>query len=150
MGGRAAERLVYGDLSTGAAMDLEMATRLVRKMVAQWGMSERVGPVSFRSSSENPFLGREIAEPRDHSEYMQQIIDEEVARVLREADERAYRILDEHRDELERLTEALIEREVLTEAEICDIVGKRPCQNSQTELPRFHSNDVVTGIENPS
>jgi cell division protease FtsH len=150
MGGRAAERLVYGDLSTGAAMDLEMATRLVRKMVAQWGMSDRVGPVSFRSSSENPFLGREIAEPRDHSEYMQQIIDEEVARVLREADERAYRLLDEHRDELERLTEALIEREVLTEAEICEIVGKRPCQNSETELTRFHSNDVVTGVENPS
>ncbi len=150
MGGRAAERLVYGDLSTGAAMDLEMATRLVRKMVAQWGMSERVGPVSFRSSSENPFLGREISEPRDHSEYMQQIIDEEVARVLREADDRAYRLLDEHRDELERLTEALIEREVLTEAEICDIVGKRPIASSESELPKFHSNDVVTRVENPS
>jgi cell division protease FtsH len=150
MGGRAAERLVYGDLSTGAAMDLEMATRLVRKMVAQWGMSERVGPVSFRSSSENPFLGREIAEPRDHSEYMQQIIDEEVARVLREADDRAYRLLDEHRDELERLTEALIEREVLTEPEICDIIGKRRSESSDAELPKFHNNDVVTRVENPS
>ncbi|MGO9468420.1 MAG: ATP-dependent zinc metalloprotease FtsH [Isosphaeraceae bacterium] len=150
MGGRAAERLVYGDLSTGAAMDLEMATRLVRKMVSQWGMSERVGPVSFRLSSENPFLGREISEPRDHSEHMQQIIDEEVARVLREADDRAYRLLDEHRDELERLTEALIEREVLTEAEIGDIVGKRVSQNSEPERLRIHNNEVVAGIDKPA
>ncbi len=150
MGGRAAERLVYGDLSTGASMDLDMATRLVRKMVSQWGMSDRVGPVSFRSSSENPFLGREISEPRDHSEHMQQIIDEEVARVLREADDRAYRLLDEHRDELERLSEALIEREVLTEAEIGDIVGKRASQNAEPERLRIHNNEVVAGIEKPA
>jgi len=150
MGGRAAERLVYGDLSTGAAMDLEMATRLVRKMVSQWGMSERVGPVSFRLSSENPFLGREISEPRDHSEHTQQIIDEEVGRVLREADDRAFRLLDEHRDELERLTEALIEREVLSESEICDIVGPRPSQNSQPERLKYHSNEVVARIDKPA
>jgi cell division protease FtsH len=150
MGGRAAERLVYGDLSTGAAMDLDMATRLVRKMVSQWGMSERVGPVSFRLSSENPFLGREISEPRDHSEHMQQIIDEEVARVLREADDRAYRLLDEHRDELERLTEALVEREVLNESEICEIVGRRASQNSEPEHPKCTNNEVVARIEKPA
>jgi cell division protease FtsH len=80
---------------------------------------------------------------------MQQIIDEEVARVLREADDRAYRLLDEHRDELERLTEALIEREVLTEAEIGDIVGKRPSQNSEPERPRIRNNEVVAGIDQP-
>ncbi|KAJ3059066.1 hypothetical protein HK102_010174, partial [Quaeritorhiza haematococci] len=105
--------------------DLDHATRLVRKMVTQWGMSERVGPVSFRSSSEHPFLGREMSEPRDHSEHMQQIIDEEVARILREAEEHAFRLLEEHRDELERLTEALIEKEVLTESEITQLIGKR-------------------------
>src|SRR5208337_864714 len=150
MGGRAAERLIYDDLSTGAAMDLEQATRLVRKMVAQWGMSERVGPVSFKSMSEHPFLGREMSEPRDHSEYMQQIIDEEVARILREADEHAYRLLDEHRDELERLTESLIEREVLTEPEIAALIGKRESANGQEAVSRAHTNPVVAAAEKPS
>ena len=77
-----------------------------------------------------------MSEPRDHSEYMQQIIDEEVARILREADEHAYRLLDEHRDELERLTESLIEREVLTEAEISSLIGKRESVNGQDAASR--------------
>ncbi|MFO0952727.1 MAG: ATP-dependent zinc metalloprotease FtsH [Isosphaeraceae bacterium] len=99
LGGRAAERLVFSDLTAGAAGDLKTATRLARMMVTQWGMSERVGPVFFRASEEHPFLGREMSELRDHSEHTAQIIDEEVARILREADERAYRLLEEHRDE---------------------------------------------------
>ncbi len=94
-------------------------------MVTQWGMSERIGPVSFKGVDEHPFLGREMSEPRDHSEHTAQVIDEEVARILREADERAYRLLDEHRDDLERVTEALIEREVLNVAEIEELIGKR-------------------------
>ena len=151
MGGRAAERLVYDDLSTGAAMDLEQATRLVRKMVTQWGMSERVGPVSFKTMSEHPFLGREMAEPRDHSEHMQQIIDEEVARILREADEHAYRLLEEHRDELERLTEALIEREVLTEGEITELIGIRVRDNGQPSVSRAHDPKIgAAAIDKPA
>ncbi|HEX8203730.1 MAG TPA: ATP-dependent zinc metalloprotease FtsH, partial [Isosphaeraceae bacterium] len=97
LGGRAAEKLVYDDLTTGAAEDLKQATRLARMMVTQWGMSPRVGPVFFQGSEEHPFLGREMSEPRDHSESTQQLIDEEVARILREADERAYRLLEERR-----------------------------------------------------
>ncbi len=151
MGGRAAEKLIYEDLSTGAAMDLEMATRLVRKMVTQWGMSDRVGPVSFRSAAENPFLGREFTEPRDHSEHMQQIIDEEVGRILRQADERAFRLLEEHRNELERITEALVEREVLTAAEIEELVGKRITGlNNGPQTPRIRDTEVVASIDNPS
>ncbi len=153
MGGRAAERLVYDDLSVGAAMDLEMATRIVRKMVTQWGMSEKVGPVSFRSSAEQPFLGREISEPRDHSEHMQQIIDEEVARILRQADERAMRILEEHRDDLERLSEALVEREVLNEHEIEELVGKRAVLEGDSEpasAAGVSGNGVAnTTVQNP-
>jgi cell division protease FtsH len=155
MGGRAAERLIYGDLSTGAAMDLEQATRLVRRMVTQWGMSDRVGPVSFRTVSEHPFLGREMSEPRDHSEHMQQIIDEEVGRILREADEHAYALLEKNRDVMERMTEALIEREVLSEAEITQIVGHRPSANGQPESPTTTTsttkdNPVVASLDNPS
>jgi cell division protease FtsH len=88
-------------------------------------MSERIGPVFFRASEEHPFLGREMSETRDHSEHTAQIIDEEVARILREADDRAYHLLEEHRDELERLAEALIEREVVTVTEIEELIGKR-------------------------
>ncbi|QEH37529.1 ATP-dependent zinc metalloprotease FtsH [Aquisphaera giovannonii] len=149
MGGRAAERLIYDDLSTGAAQDLDQATRLVRKMVTQWGMSERVGPVSFRTSSEHPFLGREMSEPRDHSEHMQQIIDEEVGRILREADEHAFRLLESHRDEMERLTEALIEREVLTESEITNLIGKRAGLDDEPAVSRAHDDPVVATADNP-
>ncbi len=138
LGGRAAERLVYNDLTAGAAGDLKMATRLARMMVTQWGMSERIGPVFFRASEEHPFLGREMSESRDHSEHTAQIIDEEVARILREADERAYHLLEEHRDEMERLVEALIEREVLTVNEIVDLIGKRAAR-LPTPLPAERS-----------
>jgi cell division protease FtsH len=144
LGGRAAERLVFDDLSAGVADDLRRATRYARLMVTQCGMSERVGPVYIRDAEEHPFLGREISEPRDHSEHTAQVIDEEVARILREADDRAYHILEEHRDELERLTEALIEREVLSVAEIEELIGKRP------GAPVEVSGDaVVASLDNP-
>jgi cell division protease FtsH len=144
LGGRAAERLVFNDLTAGAAGDLKSATRLARMMVTQWGMSERVGPVFFRASEEHPFLGREMSESRDHSEHTAQIIDEEVARILREADERAYRLLEEHRDELEKLTDALIEREVLTVSEIQELIGKRA--GAPVEAT---GDQVAASIDNP-
>jgi cell division protease FtsH len=144
MGGRAAERLVYDNQTAGAAQDLKQATRLARMMVTQWGMSERVGPVFFRESEEHPFLGREMGETRDHSEHTAQIIDEEIARILREADDRAYRLLEEHRDELERLTEALIEREVLTVSEIEELIGKRAGDRSKAQ-----GDEVAASIDNP-
>jgi cell division protease FtsH len=143
LGGRAAERLIFNDLSAGAAGDLKSATRLARMMVTQWGMSDRVGPVFFRASEEHPFLGREMSEPRDHSEHTAQIIDEEVARILREADERAYHLLEEHREELEKLAEALIEREVLTVSEIEELIGKRVGDRETT------GDEVAASIDNP-
>jgi cell division protease FtsH len=150
MGGRAAERLIYDDPSTGAAEDLKQATRLARLMVTQWGMSERVGPVFFRASEEHPFLGREMSELRDHSENTAQLIDEEVARILRDADERAYRLLEEHRDDLDRVTEALIEREVLTERELEEIIGKRLTDEPESEVAQIIGNEVVASLDSPS
>jgi cell division protease FtsH len=143
-GGRAAERLVYDELTAGAANDLKQATRMARMMVTQWGMSERVGPMFFREGEEHPFLGREMGETRDHSEHTAQLIDEEVVRILREADERAYILLKAHRDEMERLTEALIEREVLTVGEIEELIGKRP--KGADAMPK---EAVVASIDNP-
>ena len=146
LGGRAAERLIYNDLTAGAAGDLKQATRLARMMVTQWGMSERVGPMFFRENEEHPFLGREVGEPRDHSEHTAQIIDEEVARILRDADNRAYNLLESRRDELERLTEALMEREVLTVSEIEELIGKRA---GNEEAAPMKGDEVVASIDNP-
>jgi cell division protease FtsH len=145
LGGRAAERLIFNDPTAGAAGDLKQATRLARMMVTQWGMSDRVGPVFFRASEEHPFLGREMSETRDHSEHTAQVIDEEVARILREADDRAYHLLEDHRDELERLTEALIEREVLTVAEIEDLIGKR----AGAARAEASTDEVAASIDDP-
>ena len=150
MGGRAAERLAFEDLSAGVADDLKRATRLARVMVTQCGMSDRVGPVFFRDSEEHPFLGREMSETRDHSEHTAQLIDEEVSRILREADDRAFRLLEEHRDELERLTEALIEREVLSVAEIEELIGKRPTDDPEVVGARLRGDEVVASIDSPS
>ena len=143
LGGRAAERLIYDDQTAGVAGDLKSATRLARAMVTQWGMSTRVGPVFFRDADENPFLGREMTESRDHSEHTAQLIDEEVSRILREADDRAFHLLEEHRDDLERLTEALIEREVLSVGEIEALIGKRP----GAPIPK--EDEIVASLDNP-
>jgi cell division protease FtsH len=145
LGGRAAERLVFGERTAGAASDLQYATRLARMMVTQWGMSDRVGPVFVQGVEEHPFLGREMAEPRDHSEHTATVIDEEVARICREADERAYQILEENREELERLTEVLLEREVLSLKEIEELIGPRA-----GALAKSSAEPVAAAIDNPA
>jgi cell division protease FtsH len=118
MGGRAADRLVYGQPYAGAESDLKQATRLARYMVTHWGMSERLGPMSFRIGEEHVFLGKEIQEPRDFSEGTAKMIDEEVQRLLRDADQRAFTHLEKHRVELDRLADTLVQREELSREEI--------------------------------
>ena len=114
---------MYGQPYAGAEMDLKQATRLARYMVTHWGVSERLGPMSFRIGEEHVFLGKEIQEPRDFSEGTAQVIDEEVQRLLREADERAYEVIQAHRDDLERLVDALLQREELMRNELEQMLG---------------------------
>jgi cell division protease FtsH len=123
LGGRAAEKLIYGEYTVGAQRDLEQATALARRMVTQWGMSERLGPVSYKLSDEDPFLGRELHHGRAFSEHTLQVIDQEVSNILHGASERAYQLLSENREKLEQLVEALLEREELSEPEIADLIG---------------------------
>ncbi len=123
LGGRAAEKLVYQETSIGAEDDLERVTRLARHMVAHWGMSDRLGPVSYKITEEDPFLGREIHQQRQFSEHTMELIDEEVARILSEADQRATELLRTYRDQLDALARALMEKEELEEAEIAAILG---------------------------
>jgi cell division protease FtsH len=122
MGGRAADRLVFGQPFSGHEDDLKQATKLARYMVTHWGMSERLGPMAFRIGEEHVFLGKEIQESRDFSEGSAQIIDEEVLQLLREADQRAFDLLKRHRPELDRLVEALLENEELDRKEIEGLV----------------------------
>ncbi len=118
MGGRAADRLVHGEPYAGAEHDLKEATRLARLMVTHWGMSDRLGPVAYRIGEEHVFLGKEIQQPRDFSEGTAQLIDDEVRRILLEADDRAFSHLQSHRTELDNLAEALLQREELSREEV--------------------------------
>jgi cell division protease FtsH len=129
MGGRAAEKLVFDEYSAGAEDDLKRATQLARRMVTHWGMSERVGPVAYRTSEEHPFLGKEIVEQREFSEHTAQLIDEEVARILHEAAERARELLDTNRDQLDKLAHALAENEVLDNRDIEELIGPSPARS---------------------
>jgi cell division protease FtsH len=123
LGGRAAEKLVYNEYSAGGENDLTQCTKLARRMVAHWGMSERLGPVAFRVSEEHPFLGREMSEPREFSEHTAQIIDEEIARILRAASEEAESLLGQQRHKLDALAKALEQKEVLDEFEVEELIG---------------------------
>jgi cell division protease FtsH len=123
LAGRAAERIVYDETSVGAENDLERATSLARRMVAHWGMSMKLGPVSYKLSDSDPFLGREMHQQRQFSEKTQEIIDAEIGDVLRGADRRALDTLHTHREELERLKDSLMEREELNENEITELIG---------------------------
>jgi ATP-dependent metalloprotease FtsH len=123
MGGRAADRLIYGQAFSGHEDDLRQATRMARYMVTHWGMSDRLGPMSFRVGEEHVFLGKEIQEPRDFSEHTAAVIDEEVQKILRQADEHAYELLKANRDKMEILVNALMQREELLREEINEILS---------------------------
>jgi cell division protease FtsH len=118
LAGRIAEELVLGTVTTGAANDLERVTNLARKMVCEWGMSEELGPLTFGKKEEQIFLGREIAQHQDYSESTAIKIDEEVKRIVLAAYRRAQSILEQNRDSLVRLAEALLEYETLDAEEI--------------------------------
>jgi cell division protease FtsH len=127
LGGRTAEKLQFDEYSAGAENDLKEATKLARRMVTAWGMSERLGPIAYSHSEEHPFLGREMThEQRQFSEHTAQVIDEEVAKILHAAADRARRVLADHHEQLTALAEALLEREELDELEIAEILGPPP------------------------
>ncbi|MFN4259160.1 MAG: ATP-dependent zinc metalloprotease FtsH [Gemmataceae bacterium] len=146
MGGRAADRLVYGQPYAGAENDIKQATRLARYMVTHWGMSDKLGPMSFRIGEEHVFLGKEIQEPRDFSEGTAQIIDEEVQRILREADQRAYELLEQNRSDLDLLADTLLQREELQREEI-DLLLKNktlePLADGQPSKPIVASTSTL-------
>ncbi len=119
LGGRAAEEIVFGDFTTGAGNDLQRVTQIARKMVCEFGMSEVLGPRTFGESSAPIFLGRDYGSlERNYSEETASLIDREINRIIDEAYERAKQLLTEHRQVLDRVAEALIERETIDGAEL--------------------------------
>jgi cell division protease FtsH len=122
MGGRVAEELVFGDITSGASSDLKNATRIARLMVCNWGMSEEMGPQTFGATEELMFLGREISRSQDFSEDTARRIDAEVNRILREAHSKAKAILEKHRDKLEIIAKLLLERETMDGRDVDDII----------------------------
>ncbi|WP_077488272.1 ATP-dependent zinc metalloprotease FtsH [Sinomonas mesophila] len=121
MGGRVAEEIVFHDPSTGASNDIEKATSTARKMVTQYGMSERVGAVKLGQGGGEPFLGRDAAHERNYSDQVAYVVDEEVRRLMDQAHDEAYAILTENRDVLDRLALALLDQETLNQREIAEI-----------------------------
>jgi len=130
MGGRAAEKLVFDEFSAGAEDDIDRSTRLARRMVASWGMSEAIGPVAFRQSEEHPFLGKEMHTYREFSEETARLIDVEVQKIMQEAHATAVQLLKQYRDKLDALAAALLEAENLERDEVAKILGDRPFDTS--------------------
>jgi len=139
MGGRVAELLVYGDLSTGASDDLQRNTELARKMVREWGMSDRVGPMAWGAQG-MVFLGEDLMHSRDYSEDMSRVVDEEVSQILRDQEARARKVLEEHRSGLIAVAKAVLERETIDGREVARLVDEaygRPVHGEEPEIPHF-------------
>jgi cell division protease FtsH len=140
MGGRCAEKLVLGSLSTGASNDLQRATEMARKMVREFGMSERIGPMAWGQEGQ-VFLGEDLMHAaRDYSDVTSRVIDEEVERILREQESRATRLLTEHRAGLNAVARALLDKETLDGAEVghlVDVAYGRPVRSHAPIVPSF-------------
>jgi cell division protease FtsH len=122
MAGRIAEEIVSGDVSSGAAGDIQQATSVARAMVCQWGMSDRLGMVQYGNDQDQLFLGRDMVQRKDYSEFTAQEIDTEVKRIINEAYDRSKHIIDTHRDKLEIIANALLEYESLDGVQVSEIV----------------------------
>jgi cell division protease FtsH len=126
LGGRVAEDIVYGEITTGAENDIERASQIARRMATQYGMSKRLGLVALGHKEELIFLGREIAEQKNYSEKIAQAIDEEIRNFIDTAEGRAREILLNHRDTLDKLARALVKIETLEGEELARIFTDEP------------------------
>jgi cell division protease FtsH len=139
MGGRVAEELVFGDITSGARSDLKHATRLARLMVCDWGMSETLGPQTFGNHEELMFLGREISRSQDYSEDTARKIDADISNLLRESYTHAREIIEKNRDKLELITKALLERETLDARDVEELMSQGRILSESERLPEVEA-----------
>lgn len=163
MGGRVAEELVFGydAVTSGASGDIQYATDLAEKMVSQWGMSDKLGPLQYKANQEEVFLGHSVAQSQHVSDKTSQLIDEEVRRFVDEANARATKILTDNRDGLEAIAQALLEFETLTGDEIDGLLAGKPIEKKKDKpdddkpsagattagVPNTSANDDIGGAE---
>jgi cell division protease FtsH len=143
LAGRAAEKIAFDEYSAGAEDDIKRATQIARGMVAHWGMSDEIGPVAYRQGEHHPFLGKEIHESREFSEETANLIDQEITSFLRKAQKLATKVLMEHRSELDRVSEALLDRESLGHADLVELIGK-PVARAYAEVESTKSDDTAS------
>jgi len=135
MGGYAAEKFFFGDITTGATMDMKNATKIARNMVTQWGMSEKLGPRTYGVQEDMIFLGREIHENRDYSDEKAVAIDDEIDRLIHEGLKTAERLITEHKEAMERVANKLLAQETLEREEFCKTIGLPPANEKSKAKP---------------
>lgn len=135
LGGYAAEKMVYGDVTTGASSDMQHVTQLARRMVTQWGMSEVLGPRTYGEQSEMVFLGRELSGQKDYSESRAEMIDKEIDKLVSEGLATAVHLLTTHREALDRIAEYLMKHETIEREEVERVIGFPPA-NPKNALPQ--------------
>jgi cell division protease FtsH len=140
LGGRVAEDIVFGEVSSGAADDLARATDMARRMVREWGMSDRVGPMAWRSQ-EQVFLGEDMGRGRDYSDDMANLIDEEIESILREAEKRCQELLHNNRSGLDALAKSLLEKETLDSDDVHSLLGIGKAEQVGTDDPSISKPD---------
>ncbi|MFZ0391062.1 MAG: ATP-dependent zinc metalloprotease FtsH [Calditrichia bacterium] len=146
LGGRAAEQIVFDEVTNGAASDLKVVTQIARKMICQWGMSDLLGPVFYNQGEEHPFLGRELSQPKDFSEHTAKLIDQEIQRIIKEMEEEAVELLQKNRSKLDKLAAALLEKETLEKEDILkllDIDEKKLKEESEEQHHIGASQEVL-------
>jgi cell division protease FtsH len=140
-GGRVAEELVFGRISTGASNDIKQATGLAQKMVRAWGMSADLGPLSYDQGEEQIFLGREISQHRDYSEETARKIDQEITRIIKDSYNRAKGVLEENIDVLHKLAALLLEKETVLGRELDELI--------HSLKPDFNLPEAADNLQDP-
>jgi len=145
MGGRVAEEIVFKEITTGAQNDLEVATQYARRMVCEFGMSERLGNLTFGVKDKQVFLGRDLMRERDYSEKTAITIDEEVRRIIDEAHTKATKLIQDNIDKLKKLSKVLLEKEVMESEEVREVLGVPPAKKP----PEVHSISPAPAVQPP-
>ena len=139
LGGRVAEEVVLGEISTGASSDIQTATQIIRSMIMQYGMSDTIGPIAYGEENHQVFLGRDFNRDRNYSEDIAGQIDREVRRYIDEAYEACRTIIVENRDKLDLIANALLERETLNAAELEELMNRTSLRTMMMTIPRSSS-----------
>ena len=150
MGGRAAEMLIFNKMTTGAGNDIEQATQIARKMVTEWGMSDLLGPMTFGKKNEEIFLGREIQSQRNYSEVTARMIDEEISKIIRNAQRVSETILNDNEDLLHSMAKSLLMHETIDAKDIDKLLNgkkiiRRKSNTSKSSNGKLSAKSRATG-----